>query len=46
MKLEVKYPFPTSSSDANACIYQLPEGLEMRKILAHGMRMQKNPQIR
>ena len=25
----------------NFCIYQLPEGLGMRKILAHGIRMQK-----
>ena len=43
MKLEVKYLFPTSSSGANFYIYQVPEGLEMRKILAHGIRMQKNP---
>ena len=36
MKFEVKYFF----------IYQLPEDLGMRKILAHGIRMQKNPQTR
>ena len=46
MKMEVKYLFPTSSSGVNFCIYQLPEGLEMRKILALGIRMQKNPQTR
>ena len=46
MKMEVKYLFPTSCSGANFCIYQLPEGLEMRKILALGIRMQKNPQTR
>ena len=44
MKLEVKYLFPNSSSDANFYIFQLPEGLGTRKILAHGIRMQKNPQ--
>ena len=44
MKLEVKYLYPNSSLGANFYIYQLPEGLEMRKILAHGIRMQKNPQ--
>ena len=42
MKLEVKYLFPTSSSGASFFIYQLPEGLEMQKILAHSIRMQKN----
>ena len=42
MKLEVKYLFPTSSSGASFFIYQLSEGLEMRKILAHSIRMQKN----
>ena len=36
MKFEVKYFF----------IYQLPEDLGMRKILAHDIRMQRNPQIR
>ena len=46
MKLEIKYIFPTSTSGANFYIYELPEGLEMRKILAHGTRMQKNPQAR
>ena len=46
MKLEVKYLFRTSSSGANICIYQFPEGLEMRKILAHGIRIQKNPKIK
>ena len=35
--------FPTSSSGVNFYIYQLPEGLG---ILAHGIRMQKNPQTR
>ena len=39
VKLEVKYLFPTSFSVANFNIYQLPEGLGMRKILAHGIRM-------
>ena len=33
MRLEVKYLFPISSSGANFYIYQLPEGLRMRKIL-------------
>ena len=46
MKLEVKYIFPTSTSGANFYIYELPEGLGMRKIYAHGTRMQKNPQTR
>ena len=46
MILEVKYLFPTSSLGAIFYIYQLPEGLKMRKILAHGIRMQKNPQTR
>ena len=36
MKFEEKY----------FSIYQLPEDLGMRKILAHGIRMQKNPQTR
>ena len=40
MKLQVKYLFSTSTS---FYIYQLPEGLRMRKILAYGIRMQKNP---
>ena len=46
MKLEVKYLFPTSYSAANYCIYDLLEGLGMRKILPHGIRMQKNPETR
>ena len=46
MKLEVKYLFPTSSSDTNLYIYQLPEGLGVRKILAYGIKMRKNPQTR
>ena len=46
MKSEVKYLFPTSSSGANSYIHQLPEGLGMRKILAHVIRMRKNPQTR
>ena len=39
MKLEVKYIFPTSTSSANFYIYELPESLGMRKVLAHGIRM-------
>ena len=46
MKLEVKYLFPTLSSDSNLYIYQLPEGLAMRQILAHAIKMQKNPETR
>ena len=46
IKLEVKYLFPISCSGANFYIFQLPGGLEMRKILAHGIRMQRNPQAR
>ena len=46
MKLEDKYLFPTSSSDANFYIYELPEGLGMRQMLAYGTRRQKNPQIK
>ena len=46
MNLEVKYFFPTSSSGAHFYIYYLPEGLRMSKILAHGIRMQKNPPTR
>ena len=41
MKLEVKYRFPTSSSDAYFYIYELSEALEMKKIVAHGTRMQR-----
>ena len=44
MKLEVTYPFPTSSPGANFFICQLSECLAIRKILAHGIRMQKNQQ--
>ena len=46
MKLEVKYIFPKSFSGANIFICQLSEGLGMRKVLAHGIRMQKNPSTR
>ena len=44
MKLEVKYLFLTSSLGANFYIYQLPEGLGMRKILTHCVTMPKIPQ--
>ena len=46
MKLEVKYLFSISSSSVTFYIYELSEGLGMRKILGHGTRMQKNPQNR
>ena len=46
MKLEVKFLFLTSSSGANFYIYQLPEGPQTRKILAHGIRMKKSLQTR
>ena len=46
MKLQVKYLFPTSSLGANFYIHQLPEGLRMTYILAHGISMQKNLQPR
>ena len=46
MKFEVKYLFSTSSSDPNLCIFLLLESLGMRKLLACGIRMQKNPQTR
>ena len=46
MKLEVKHVFPTSSSGVIFFIYQLSEGLGMRRILAHGIRMQRKPQSR
>ena len=36
MKFEVKYLFPTSSSGAYFYIYEIPEGLGMKKIWAHG----------
>ena len=44
MKLEVKYISPTSCSGRNFYIDQLPEGTGMRRILAQGIRIQKNPQ--
>ena len=46
MKLEVKYIFPTSTPDVNNYIYKLPEGLGMRRILAHDTRIEKNPRTR
>ena len=46
IKLEVKYTFLTSSWGVNVYIYQLPEGLGMRKILGHDIRIEKNPQTR
>ena len=46
MKLEVKCLFLASSSAANYFNYQLFEGLEMRKILAHVLRMQNNIQTK
>ena len=46
MKLEVKYISPTSCSGRNFYIDQLPEGTGMRRILAQGIRIQKNPQSR
>ena len=42
IKLEVKYIFLTSYWGVDFYIYQLSEGLGMRKISAHGIRMQKN----
>ena len=39
MNLEVKYLLPTASSSANFYIYQLHEGLEMRKIFPHWVRI-------
>ena len=44
MKLTVKYFFPSLSSDANFCIYQLPQGFRRQKNLADGIKMQKNSQ--
>ena len=35
IKLQIKYLFPTSSWGTNVYIYQLPEGLRIKKILAH-----------
>ena len=46
MKLEVIYIFPTSTPDLNNYIYELHEGLGMRRIFAHGTRIQKNRQTR
>ena len=46
MKLEAEYLFSTSSSGANFYTYHLPEGLGMVKILAHGIKMQKNSQTK
>ena len=46
MKLETQCLFPTSFSGTNVYIYQMPEGLGMKKILTHGVRMQMNPQTR
>ena len=46
MKWKVKYIFPTSTPGAYNYIYKPPKGLGMRKILAHGTRIQKNPQTR
>ena len=37
MKLEVEYLFTTLFSGTNFYIYQLPEGLGMRKTLTHGV---------
>ena len=41
MKLEVKYLLATQSSGAKFCIYSLPEGLGIRKILAHDISRQQ-----
>ena len=56
MKLKVKYLFPTSSTvqlqlpnfptSFFIFIYQLPEGLGLRKTLSHGIRTQNNLQTR
>lgn len=46
MKLGVKPLFPTPSSGFNFFIYQLFEGLEMRKISGHVVRMQTNPKTK
>ena len=46
MKLEFKYIFPTSTPGVNDYIYKLPEGLGMRRILAHHTRIEKNPRTR
>ena len=46
MKLEVKYIFATSTPGVNNYIYKLPEDLGMRRILAHGTRIQISRQTR
>ena len=46
MKLKVKYIFPTSTPGVNNYICKLPEGLGMRRILAHGTSIQNNSQTR
>ena len=42
MKLNIKCIFPTLSSGVHFYVYKLPGGLEMKKILAYGISMQKN----
>ena len=42
----MKYIFPTSTPGVNNYIYQLSEGLGIKRILAHVIRIQKNPQTR
>ena len=42
MQLEIRYLFSITFSGGNFYIYGMPEGLEMRKTLAHRIRMQKN----
>ena len=42
-KIEGQIHFPTSTPGARNYIYKLPKGLGMRKILAHGTRILKNP---
>ena len=46
VKSKVNYVFPTSPSSADLFIHHFSEGLEMRKIIAHGIRMQSNLQTR
>ena len=46
MKLEGKHLFPTCIFRCKCLYLQLLEGLEMRKILGCGIRMQQNPQTR
>ena len=43
MKLEGEFLFPISFSVTSFYIYQLHEGLGMRKMLSHSIRMLKNP---